>query len=283
MTTARVIFTRKTSNEKTGPIPVTMTSRATCPDSCGLKGTDSEGKLNGCYAEGWPLNGHWTDMETSAKSITWAELCEAIAALPPGQKWRAHQAGDMPCDPSVPSDMLDATAVSDLATANAGRTGFTYTHYPTNATALARARLARLEKGLTVDHLTLDLVRHNRAVIADANLRGLTINVSHDTTSELDSGVADVLPSVVVIPLLEKGEREPKVTFSPAGRKIVVCPAQWRDTSCSECTMCQNSGRDYIVGFRAHGIARRVVSNMVSAGKLNKAKRPAEVGTNLSG
>ena len=39
-------------NAKTGPIPVTTSSKNTCPDSCQLKG-------NGCYAEVGRVNIHW--------------------------------------------------------------------------------------------------------------------------------------------------------------------------------------------------------------------------------
>lgn len=265
-----VQFTPKSGNEKTGPIPVSMSPRSTCPDSCSFKGVDENGKLRGCYAEGWPLRIHWDAVES--KGVDWQTFCNLIADLPNGQLWRHNQAGDL----SGANDRINASDTADLARANEGKRGFTYTHYPTNATALARVRAEYEKTGRDTSHLTTELTRHNRAVVADAVLRGFTINVSHDSLEELDSGTGDALPSVVVLPKLEKGQAEPKVTYSPGGRKVVTCPAQWRDDfSCAQCKLCADATRTYTIGFRSHGIANRRVSNLVSAGQLNRKKSVA--------
>lgn len=46
-------LTKVSTNVKTGPMPVSTTSKASCPDNCSLKG-------NGCYAESGPLGIHWS-------------------------------------------------------------------------------------------------------------------------------------------------------------------------------------------------------------------------------
>jgi len=60
----------------------------------------------------------------------------------------------------------------------------------------------------------------------------------------------------------------PEKTYTPEGRKIIVCPAQSRDdVTCKSCGLCARADRDAIIGFRAHGtrekladsIARRVI------------------------
>lgn len=238
----RVLFTLRSGNEKTGPIPISITERASCPESCAFKG-------NGCYAEGWPMRLHWDRAGTHG--MAWGAFCEQVAKLEPDQFWRHNTAGDLPQNDGA----IDRVALEQLVTANDGRRGFTYTHHSL-------------------------VSRENRAAIADANLRGFTVNVSHDSLEHLDRGVADVLPSVVVLPKLENGQRETKVVYSPAGRRVVVCPAQWRDTSCAECKLCQRADRNYAIGFRAHGAANRKASNIASnittkpLNRKNREKQP---------
>jgi hypothetical protein len=55
-------LTLKSRNVKTGPIPVSTSTRKTCPDSCPFKN-------NGCYAESGPLAIHWKAV-TQGKRLT---------------------------------------------------------------------------------------------------------------------------------------------------------------------------------------------------------------------
>lgn len=221
--TPMVHLTLKSGNEKTGPIPVSLTERSTCPDACSFKGA-------GCYAEGWPMRLHWN--KVAERGRDWIGFCTQVAALPEGQLWRHNAAGDLPRN----GEQIDREALDQLVAANEGRAGFTYTHHA--------------------------LTRENRATISEANLRGFTVNVSCDSLEAVDSlGLA--LPTVVVLPMLEAGEREPRVTRTPAGHKVVTCPAQYRETNCAECKLCSKADRRYAIGFRAHGFAKRKVSNLV--------------------
>jgi hypothetical protein len=84
---------------------------------------------------------------------------------------------------------------------------------------------------------------------------GFTVNLSAD-----DAGDADALaelnagPVVAIVPI-----DTPEKSFTPAGRVIVVCPAQTRDNvTCATCGLCARADRAVIVGFRAHGTRARV-------------------------
>ena len=61
-------------------------------------------------------------------------------------------------------------------------------------------------------------------------------------------------PVVVVLPSSQTAN-----TATPAGRRVVVCPATQRDdVSCATCQLCARQ-RAAIVGFPAHGSRRRVI------------------------
>ena len=226
MTTVQLVL--KSGNDKTGPIPVSMTERVTCPDACSFKS-------GGCYAYSWPLKLNWENV--SERGVDWATFCQQVASLPLGQLWRHNQAGDLPGD----NDALDGAALAALVMANQGRRGFTYTHKP-----------------------------GARETLAMATANGFTVNVSCDSLEQADSEAGKGNPLVVVLPMLEKGQSEPKVTHTPAGMRVVTCPAQWRETSCADCQLCALPKRAFAIGFRAHGASRRRVSNLVSSSKLNR-------------
>lgn len=213
-------LTLKSDNSKTGPIPVSVTSRSSCPTNCAFRG-------NGCYAEGGPLGIHWKAVSSGDRGMGWDMFCDAVSTLPPLQLWRHNAAGDLPGD----GVNIDRTALEKLLVANFGKRGFTYTHYrPSN--------------------------QNNADAIAWANLRGLTVNMSANNLSEADElydlGIA---PVVTVLPYDVKENVK-----TPKGRTVVVCPATQReDVSCATCQLCQRP-RETIVGFPAHGAAFKKVT-----------------------
>lgn len=144
----RAHLTLKSSNAKTGPIPVSTTEKASCPTSCPLRGA-------GCYAESGPLAIHWG--KVPERGMEWADFCEAISKLPEGQLWRHNQAGDLPGD----GTRIDGQALMLLVAANEGKRGFTYTHYDPE-------------------------VGDNAFWIAAANAMGFTVNLSADDLAEAD-------------------------------------------------------------------------------------------------
>lgn len=213
-------LTLKSDNQKTGPIPVSITTRDACPTSCAFRG-------NGCYAEYGPLAMHWNAVTRGDRGMGWDMFCDAVATLPPMQLWRHNAAGDLPGD----GVNIDFTALDQLLAANMGKRGFTYTHYrPDND--------------------------NNLRAIAQANLQGLTVNMSANTLDEVDK-LADlgIGPVVTVLPRDQLTN-----TKTPAGRTVVVCPAVTRDdVSCATCGLCAKMHRDTVVGFPAHGTGAKKV------------------------
>lgn len=233
----KYLITAKSSNRKTGPIMVTTSPRSTCPTTCPFKGS------GGCYAEGGPLRAIWSALDKgeagetvangkgklAVKSL--ADLLSAIRQLEPGSLWRMNQAGDLPGE----GNEIDECAVGEIVNANRGRRGFTYTHKPMTA--------------------------RNKAIVGMANDRGFTINLSANNLADADR-LADlqVGPVATVLPAEQTTN-----TTTPKGRKVVVCPATVRDdVSCATCGLCARQ-RDFIIGFPAHGAAKRRASNIAAA------------------
>lgn len=110
-------LTPVSSNAKTGPIPVSTSSKATCPVDCGMR---SE-----CYADSGKLAIHWNAVSNGSRGTDLETFCDAIAALPDGTLWRHNQAGDLPGNGLT----VDPVALGQLVHANIGKRGFTYSHY----------------------------------------------------------------------------------------------------------------------------------------------------------
>jgi hypothetical protein len=230
----RYHLTPKSANAKTGPIPVSTTSAATCPDNCGFKrGADG---VNGCYADGGPLGMHWKAVTEGKRGTDWQGFLSAVRGIEAGALWRHNQAGDLP----GLNDALDAGALAELVAANAGRKGFTYTHKPM---ATPEAREA----------------------VRAANAGGFTVNLSADTLAQADALAAHGIgPVVVVLP-----SDATQGTLTPEGRKVVVCPATQRDdVTCATCTACANSRRSVIIGFPAHGASAKRATAVAQGRKV---------------
>jgi hypothetical protein len=176
-------------------------------------------KKNGCYAVG-PLGWHWQKVTDGLRGVEFAEFLDVIKRLPIGLLWRHNQAGDLPGE----NEAIDAKALADLVKANKWKRGFTFTHKPMTA--------------------------ENMTAIEAANLGGFTINLS---ANNLDH--ADALADLAIAPVVSLVDVDaPKVSYTSAGRKVVVCPAQSSDKiTCATCGLCQKVNRDYIIGFRIHG------------------------------
>jgi hypothetical protein len=128
--------------------------------------------------------------------------------------------------------------------------GFTYTHKPVLGAQFAA----------------------NREIIAYANERGFTINLSGNNPAHADELASlAIAPVVTVLPIeyartgKARGYTESLETYrarlkglpqaTPAGNRIVVCPATYSDSgvNCASCALCAVRERKVIVGFPAHG------------------------------
>ena len=89
-----------------------------------------------------------------------------------------------------------------------------------------------------------------------ANEGGFTVNLSANSPAHADHLAALAIgPVVAVVP---SGFPDRGVT--PAGRKVVVCPAQRvAGMTCDKCRLCSLANRPFIIGFRPHGASKRAV------------------------
>jgi len=197
--TMQVHITLKSANAKTGPIPVSTTSRDSCPTDCAMKAQ--------CYADSGPLALHWSAVTAGTRGTDWGTFCSTISQLPDGHLWRHNQAGDLP----QVDGTVDAVKLGQLVRANHGKRGFTYTHHR--------------------DKASLAWVKY-------ANQWGFTVNLSANDLADADM-LADTQagPVTVILPSTQttntttpKGR---KVIVCPATIETN------KDVSCASCQLCQ--------------------------------------------
>jgi hypothetical protein len=212
-------LTLKSANVKTGAIPVSTSSNKTCPSECPFNNSQ------GCYAGAGPLFLHWKKITEGHRGEPFSEFLIKIEALPDNQLWRHNQAGDLAGD----GKNINAKMLTALVSANKGKKGFTYTHYN-------------------------PLKFGNAKKIKSANEKGFVINLSANNPKHADELLAlNIAPVVTVVP-----ENQIENLFSPAGNKIVVCPATIRDdVSCKTCKLCAVGSRNVIIGFPLHGTQKK--------------------------
>jgi len=180
--------------------------------------------LDDCYAEGFHTRMTWDKIPQRGQEL--GALLRFIESMPAGQIWRHNVAGDL----NGRGEELDAAELGQIVAANTGRRGFTYTHKK-SAEAIKWAR--------------------------HATEWGFTVNMSADDAGEADQLSAHGLPVVCIVPM-----DTPKHTTTPAGRSILVCPAQTVDyMTCALCGLCQKADRRQIIGFRAHGTKARIADH----------------------
>jgi len=220
----RVHITARSSNAKTGAIPVTTTERESCPQTCPFYD-------KGCYAKSGPLALHWRKVSDGERGTDWQGLCDFVSSLPDKQLWRHNQAGDLPHQ----NGLIDFSKCIDLSLANNGKRGFTYTHHVLN--------------------------NHNYSVIKYLNSHGFTVNVSTESKADAVRAFNQGLPTVVVVPSDHPGSDYGQVHD---GVTFVTCPAQTSDSmTCAQCGLCSQSNRQCVVMFKAHGNAKKHVSELV--------------------
>ena len=210
-------------NRKTGPMPVSFTEEETCPDICPLK-------KSGCYAEHGPVGLNWRKVTQKKSGTGWDEFCRKVFDLPYHILWRYAIGGDAP---SKDGQTIDREAWMKLVKASQRRRGFSYTHYDV---------LQNLE---------------NRQVVVDSLAAGFVVNLSGNNAEHADRLYdLKIAPVVTMIPA-----DAPNVSYTPAGRKIVACPAEKSDkVQCINCKICAEPDRHYIIGFRLHGSAAKKAS-----------------------
>lgn len=137
--------------------------------------------------------------------------------------------------------MLRATGIGDI-----GRSGQSLADYVTGA-----ARSA----GLALVGYT----HHWREADVAASWRG-RLMASTETPEDADRAVAEGWRATLVVPA-----DTPRVSTTPAGHKVIVCPAQLAEEPtyhgkpivCNDCKLCEAAKPGPVVAFRFHGNAAR--------------------------
>lgn len=208
-------------NSKTGAMPVSTSSKDTCPDACPFK-------RQGCYAKGGALNIHWKKVSEGERGVEWGEFLAQVQKIHKNAIWRMNQAGDL----VGAKNRIDGKALADLVTANKGKRGFTYTHYPYTLKA-------------------------NLKAIKEANENGFTVNISTNKLSEVDKAMETGLPVTTVLPFKKYSE---KVLTTEAGNKVLICPSSFgKEITCEDCQLCQQKDRKFAIGFIAHGVSKNKI------------------------
>ena len=185
-----VHITAKSSNKKTGPIPVTTSEQSSCAPSCPFIG-------KGCYAKSGPLALHWRKVSAGERGTDWQGLCDFVQQLPEKQLWRHNQAGDLP---HIFGE-INPAMMAHLVVANTGRRGYTYTHHTLND--------------------------WNVQILRRANQQGFTVNASVESLSAADDAMDKGLPACVVVPNDRPVESTSpsgrKVVVCPAQERTISC------------------------------------------------------------
>ena len=194
-----VQFTLKADNRKTGKMPVSTTTRESCPPSCPFY-------LKGCYALQQPLRGHWDLVSRGERGDTWDVFCAQVKALPEGKMWRHNQAGDLPGR----GETVDHAELALLVEANKGKRGFTYTH-KTN-------------------------LLENIPAIRHANTNGFTVNLSANSLAHADKLASlNAGPVVVVLPETQTTN----TVTPEGRRVVVCPYGKVEGLQCVTCGLCQ--------------------------------------------
>ena len=150
-----------------------------------------------------------------------------------GQLWRHNVSGDLNHDGN---GNIDGDKIVDLVVANRGRKGYTYTHHTLNDV--------------------------NLGVIKYANSAGFTVNVSTESVEVADSVMTEhSIPAVAVVP----SNKTDRFYKTESGRQVITCPATIHENvTCATCGLCQQSDRQFVIAFPAHGNAKKTVNGIVS-------------------
>jgi hypothetical protein len=221
----QVAITLASGNSQTGPIPTTVTERSSCPTTCAFF-------EKGCYGK-YHLQGvHWRAVSDHQRGVSWDKFISEVRKFAPATLWRHNVTGDLP---HVFGD-IDAPKVEQIVKANKHKRGFTFSHHVLNP--------------------------HNLTVIQNANANGFTINASTESVEVADQVMTEHgIPAVAVIPSTESR----RFFHTESGRKVIVCPAKIHKgkVNCSTCGLCQQSDREFIIAFPAHGTAKKTVDQIV--------------------
>jgi hypothetical protein len=246
----KALFTQVSGNAKTGPIPVTITDKASCWTGCALYG-------RGCYAFYGALGHFWAGVSEGTRGGSWDELCAKIAALPKRTLWRYAQAGDLP----GADDAIDEKLLWQLVIANRGKRVIAFTHKPVLQDTPVATRNRYLIAAANTVGFTINLSANNPAevdALADLRVAPVVTIVAHDYARRATRRRAKSRPDDWAETIAEWRDRIAGLPqHTPAGRRIAICPATYTNATCKSCGACADP-RETVIGFPAHGAWRMV-------------------------
>ena len=138
---------------------------------------------------------------------------------------------------------IDGQAVGELVRANDGRRGFTFTHHILDRPSMTSDQHRAQE--------------HNASVCRLATEAGFVVNLSANSPTGADWLAQYGCPVVTLT------TDEAPTQRTPGGRKIVRCPAEYREgVTCATCGLCQRADRGVIVGFTPHGAQKKAAASV---------------------
>jgi hypothetical protein len=182
----------------------------------------------GCYALSGPCRIHWN--KVSERGTEYNEFLGKVKALPNGQVWRHNVTGDLQHN----KGLINRSKLKALALANKGKQGYTYTHHDTNKVS-------------------------NQQAIKQANELGFAVNLSANSIDHADKLKALNIGPVAVVLASDSSD---KLT-TPQGNKVIVCPSQSKGLTCLQCKLCSKPNRQVIIGFKAHGTAKKSMDTIL--------------------
>ena len=227
----QVIYTKKSGDRKTGPIPASYYPRITCPTICPFR-------LDTCYGEGGNTRMHWDRLSRNEIGMSFDSFLSELRTLPNDTIWRSGIVGDFPRSRERNTVGKKSYQIVD---ASKGKRGYGYTHYPLNKANISFFGYAR-DNGFVVNISTN--------------------NVEHaiETKRKTDHPVTTVIHS-----------RSTKRSFKLGGVHFLVCPharnvkskTTGEPIQCIECKLCLQPNRDSVICFPAHGIRKNQLDKML--------------------
>lgn len=223
-------FVEKSRNQKIGIMATTYSSRDFCPDTCQLKESL-------CYAKKSFVGMVWSKVTkgTDPSLLTYSEMISKIRALKAGSYLRMNTAGDLETNKN---GTINRNKLRQLISATRHLVVFHYTHHKDPETV----RWAN-EQGYnlisSVD--SVEELQHYHgcptSLVLDKELHPLKHEVRSDWKNRISKTV-----------------REVRQLLKSKGRQLVLCPAQYPETSqtCKSCKICSRLRSDQTIGFISH-------------------------------
>ena len=237
-------LTVKSGNKKVGEkCAVVQASCSTCPTSCPFyfESLERGGMQGPCYGTGWPLGMFWNQLSRGKYGAPLDAVLDRVHdEVQCGQLIRYGDVGDLPGR----GDKIDVDKMVRLSAAMLTKVAWCYTHKPL--------------LGVSRDE--------NRAALRAVHGGGLVVNLSAEGWKKPDALLKLRLgPVVTVLPRREGWRRDQ----TQGGVEIRRCPAEYSCVTCSTCggrrrPICARWDREYVVGFSAHGRARRRVEQRIA-------------------